>query len=64
MTDLWLSNTSDTEKSVRLYVGFQGSEWSPSSSSDQDVDVLSLANKGILIGCFVGTCRNSITKFS
>ena len=28
MTDLWLSST---EKSVRLYVGFQGSELSPSS---------------------------------
>ena len=23
-TDLWLSNTSDAEKSVRLYVGFPG----------------------------------------
>ena len=31
MTDLWLFNTSDAEKSVRLYVGFPGSEWSPSS---------------------------------
>ena len=25
-TDLWLSKTSDAEKSVRLYVGFQGSK--------------------------------------
>ena len=25
-TDLWLSSTSDAEKSVRLYVGFPGSE--------------------------------------
>ena len=25
-TDLWLSNTSDAEKSVRLYVGFPGSK--------------------------------------
>ena len=25
-TDLWLSRTSDTENSVRLHVGFQGSE--------------------------------------
>ena len=31
-TDLWLSNTSDAEKPVRLHVGFPGSEWSPSSS--------------------------------
>ena len=31
-TDLWLSSTSDAERSVRLYVGFQGSELSPSSS--------------------------------
>ena len=31
-TDLWLSSTSDTEKSVRLYVGFPGSELSPSST--------------------------------
>ena len=31
-TDLWLSSTSDAEKSVRLYVGFSGSGLSPSSS--------------------------------
>ena len=31
-TDLWLSSTYDAEKSVRLYVGFPGSELSPSSS--------------------------------
>ena len=31
-TDLWLSSTSDAERSVRLYVGFLGSELSPSSS--------------------------------
>ena len=31
-TDLWLSGTSDAEKSVRLYVGLSGSELSPSSS--------------------------------
>ena len=31
-TDLWLSSTSDAERSVRLYVGFPGSELSPSSS--------------------------------
>ena len=30
-TDLWLSSTSDAEKSVRLYVGFPGGELSPSS---------------------------------
>ena len=30
--DLWLSKTSDAEKSVRLYVGFPGSNCSPSSS--------------------------------
>ena len=29
---LVLSNTSDAEKPVRLYVGFPGSELSPSSS--------------------------------
>ena len=29
---LWLSSTSDAEKSERLYVGFPGSELSPSSS--------------------------------
>ena len=31
-TDLWLSSTYDAEKSVRLYVGFPGSELSPISS--------------------------------
>ena len=31
-TDLLLSSTSDAEKSVRLYVGFPGSELSPFSS--------------------------------
>ena len=31
-TDLWLSNTSDAVKSMRLYVGFPGSELSPSSA--------------------------------
>ena len=31
-TDLWLSDTSDAEKSVRLHVGFKGSELRPSSS--------------------------------
>ena len=30
-SDLWLSSTSDAETSVILYVGFQGSELSPSS---------------------------------
>ena len=33
-TDLWLSSTSDAEKSARLYEGFPGSELSPSSSDD------------------------------
>ena len=32
-TYLWFSSTSDAEKSVRLYLGFQGSEFSPSSST-------------------------------
>ena len=36
-TDLWLSSTSDAEKSVRLYVGFPGSELSPSSSNKFDI---------------------------
>ena len=31
-TDLWLFSISDAEKSLRLYVGFPGSESSPSSS--------------------------------
>ena len=31
-TDLWLSSTSDAEKSGRLYVEFPRSELSPSSS--------------------------------
>ena len=31
-TDLGLSSISDAERSVRLYVGFPGSELSPSSS--------------------------------
>ena len=31
-TELWLSSNSDAEKYVRLYVGFPGSELSPSSS--------------------------------
>ena len=30
-TDLWLSSYSDAERSVRLYVGFPGSELSPRS---------------------------------
>ena len=50
-TDLWLSSTSDAERSVRLYVGFPGSELSPSS-----FDVMSLADKCIVVGCFV--CRD------
>ena len=31
-TDLWLFSTSDADKFVRLYLGFPGSELSPSSS--------------------------------
>ena len=31
-TDLWFSSTSDAAKSVRWYVGYPGSELSPSSS--------------------------------
>ena len=50
-TDLWLSGTSDAEKSARLYVGFQGSELSKFLC--QDADVMSLADKCIVIGCFV-----------
>ena len=69
-TDLWLSSTSDAEKSVRLYLGFPGSELSPrekgrdlTQSYDkspytnkflcQDADVMSLADKCIVVGCFV-----------
>ena len=51
-TDLWLSSTSDAERSVRLYVGFPGNELSPSFLW-QDADVMSLANKCIVVGCFV-----------
>ena len=51
-TDLWLSRTSDAEKSVRLYVGFPGSELSP-SCSDKIENVMSLADKCIVVGCFV-----------
>ena len=49
-TDLWLSGTSDAEKSVRLYVGFPGSELS------SDADVITLADKCIVVRSFV--CRN------
>ena len=60
-TDLWLSSTSDTERSVRLYVGFPGSELSPGVPREwvkskclwQDADVISLADKCIVVGCFV-----------
>ena len=33
-TDLWLSSTTDAERSARLYVRFPGSEFSPSSSDE------------------------------
>ena len=52
---LWLSSTSDAEKCVRLYVGFPGSELSPSSSVKM-LPVMSLADKCIVVGCFV--CRD------
>ena len=51
-TDLWLSSTSDAERSVKLYVGFPGSELSP-SSSDKMLSIMSLADKCIVVGCFV-----------
>ena len=35
-------------------------KWMESKFLDQDVDVLSLANKGIVIGCFVGRNYNKI----
>ena len=49
-TDLLLSGTSDAEKSARLYVGFPGSEFS------SDADVITLADKCIVVRSFV--CRN------
>ena len=51
-TDLWLSSTSDAEKSVRLYVGFPR-ERVKSKFLWQDADVMSLADKCIVVGCFV-----------
>ena len=50
-TALWLSSTSDAEKSVRLYVRSPESELSPSLCPD--ADVMPLANKCIVVGCFV-----------
>ena len=47
-TDLWLSSTSDAEQSVKLYVGFPGSEF-----LCQDADIMSLADKCLVVGCFV-----------
>ena len=35
-------------------------KWMESKFFDQDVDVVSLANKGIVIGCFVGRNYNKI----
>ena len=35
-------------------------KWMESKFLDQDVDVVSLANKGIVIGCFVGRNYNKI----
>ena len=35
-------------------------KWMESKFLDQDVDVVSLANKGIIIGCFVGRNYNKI----
>ena len=43
-TDLWLSSTSDAEKSARMYVGFLGSELIPIFFC-QDADVMGLADK-------------------
>ena len=40
-TDMWLSNTSDAEKSIRLYVGFPGSERSPSPNYMHEWSLLS-----------------------
>ena len=53
-TDLWLSSTSDAEKSVRLYVGFPGSR--KSKFFYQDADVILLSDKCIVVRGFV--CRN------
>ena len=63
---MWLIYNSDAEKSVRLYVGFPGSDRVKSKFLCQDADVLSLADKCIVVGCFVcGYCDNIlIDKFS
>ena len=47
-TDLWLSSTSDAERSVRLYVGFPGSELSPSSVVSVH-DVLYIVKQAVLL---------------
>ena len=52
-TDLWLSSTSDAEKSVRLNVGFPGSELIPSSS----IKMLALQTLEVL-------SAGTMTKFS
>ena len=49
---LMKSSTYGAEKSGRLYVGFQGSELSQSSSVEM-LNVMSLADKCIAVGCFV-----------
>ena len=49
----------DAEKSVRLYVGFSGSEMQ-SKFLDQDVNVVFLENKGVVIGGFVSKNYNKI----
>ena len=48
-SNLWLSSTSDAEKSMRLYLRFPGKELSPISS----VKMLTLADKCVVVEFFV-----------
>ena len=58
-TDLWLFSTTDADRSVRLYVGFPGSELSPSFCQDADV---SLLQTDVLL--FNDLFEGNMTKFS
>ena len=57
---VWLSNNSDAEKSFCQIVFRIPRKWMESKFLDQDVDVVFLANKGIVIGSLVGrNCKKS-----
>ena len=57
--DLWLSSTSNAEKSVRLYVVFHGSDLSPSSSDKKLTSCFLQTNVSLLDALSAGT----MTKF-